>query len=75
MKKLLGILVLGLILSSNVYGRDNPALKGVDGFGLNIVLPFEEEVCGINKQRIETAVKYTLSNSKIKIGAGYLEYI
>ena len=72
MKKLLGIVVLGLLFCSNVYGKNNPGLKGLDGFRLDIV--YEGEFCGINKQKIETAVKYILANSKIKIGS-YVQVI
>ena len=71
MKKLLGILVLGLLLSSKVLaiGISIDGLKGLKEFVL-IVENFSTEtkkICGITSKDIERSVKYILSNSKIKL--------
>ena len=71
MKKLLGILVLGLLLSSKVLaiGISIDGLKGLKEFYL-IVENFSTEakkICGITSKDIKRSVKYILSNSKIKL--------
>ena len=65
MKKLLGIVVLGLLLSSNAYSESNNNLKGVKEFDLEV------SHNGCNDQNFEkeltTNAKYLISNSKIKL--------
>lgn len=64
MKKLLGILVLGLFFSSNAYAN----LKGIVEMQLLIEpLNAKAKICGIKRENIETSARYILSNSKIKI--------
>ena len=77
MKKLLGIIVLGLLLNTNSYsldlmvpGYNYPGLKGVKEFNLKIdstVYLGSEKVCNISYQEIEDLVKNTIeSKSEIK---------
>ena len=77
MKKLLGIMVLGLLLNTNSYsldlmmpGYNYPGLKGVKEFNLKIdstVYLGSEKVCNISYQEIEDLVKNTIeSKSEIK---------
>ena len=64
MKKLLSIIVVSLLLS----GSANATMKGIYGVYLLIEsLSKHAENCSLTQQRIETAVKYILQNSKIKI--------
>ena len=70
MKKLLGILVLGLLWSVNVHSDsislavDKNSLKGLKEFQLSSTI---EEKCGVTKNDIETSIKYLIANSKIKL--------
>jgi len=77
MKKLLGIIALGLLLNTNSYsldlmvpGYNYPGLKGVKEFNLKIdstVYLGSEKVCNISYQEIEDLVKNTIeSKSEIK---------
>ena len=62
MKKLLGIMVLGLLLSGNVYAENN--LKGIKNFKL--VVKHQGECSGSKYIKdVEIAMKYLLANSKI----------
>ena len=64
MKKLLGIIVLGLLLSGNA----NATLKGI--FEVELIIETITDVaesCSITKQKIETTTKYILQSSKIRI--------
>ena len=64
MKKLLGIIVLGLLLSGNAYASSN--LKGIKEFKLTVL--HEGECNGENFTKdLETSAKYILGNSKIKL--------
>ena len=64
MKKLLGIVVLGLLLSGNAYASSN--LKGIKEFKLSV--SHDGECNGENFTKdLETSVKYILGNSKIKL--------
>ena len=65
MKKLFGIVVLGLFL---IIGKSNAALNGIDK--INILLEDlgeHAEKCGLSESEITTSIKYILQNSKIKI--------
>jgi len=74
MKKLLGIVVLGLLLSGNAYANEDNNLRllkefnlGVDHFG---------QCDGENYvKELTTNAKYLFSNSKIKISKKAKEYI
>tara|TARA_B100000767_G_C19400406_1_gene383681 strand:+ start:40 stop:540 length:501 start_codon:yes stop_codon:yes gene_type:complete len=77
MKKILGIIALGLLLNTNSYsldlmvpGYNYPGLKGVKEFNLKIdstVYLGSEKVCNISYQEIEDLVKNTIeSKSEIK---------
>ena len=65
MKKLLGIIVVGLLLSGNAYADSDNNLKGIKEFKLLV------DHNGCNKQNFEneltTNAKYLISNSKIKL--------
>ena len=65
MKKLLGIIVLGLLLGGNAYAFNK--LKGIYEVDLLVETYGNVEECSIEKESIVTAVKYILQNSKIKI--------
>ena len=71
MKKLLGILVLGLLLSSKVLaiGIYIDGLKGLKEFNLIVenLSTEAQKICGITSKDIKRSVKYILSNSKIKL--------
>jgi len=68
MKKLLSIMVLGLLLSGNA----NATMKGIFEVELMVEnLSNYAKECSVTKQKIETAVKYILQNSKIKIKDSY----
>ena len=65
MKKLLGIIVLGLLLSGNAYADADNNLRGIKEFQLLV------DHNGCNKdnfsKEITTNTKYLISNSKIKL--------
>jgi hypothetical protein len=63
MKKLLGIVVLGLLISGNVYAK-NPFLKGLDTFQFSVA---EIDKCYVNTNDIETSAKYISLNSGINL--------
>ena len=64
MKKLLGIVVLGLLLSGNSYAS---SLKGFSKVELVIeALSPNAESCSITEQKIKTSVQKVLENSKLK---------
>ena len=83
MKKILGILVLGLLLSGNAHtssdlmvpGINSPGLKNLKEFNLEIdstVYPGSEKMCNISYVEIETFVKKIIySNSKIKFPTSF----
>tara|TARA_Y100000022_G_scaffold182199_1_gene175429 strand:- start:152 stop:655 length:504 start_codon:yes stop_codon:yes gene_type:complete len=89
MKKFLGIVVLGLLLSTNTYsssdlmvpGSNYPGLEGLKEFNLKIdstVYEGSEMVCDISYEEIESLVKNTIeSKSEIwfsdKFGAEQFE--
>ena len=62
MKKLLAIIVLGLLWNSTSFAFNG--LKGINQFELIVQ---SQEKCGVTKFNIENSAKYILSNSKIKI--------
>ena len=66
MKKLLAIIVLGLLWSGNAFAE----LKGIVEMKLLIDLSDKAKICGVKKEKLETSVRYILSNSKIKIVEG-----
>ena len=64
MKKLLSIIFVSLLLS----GSANATMKGIFEVELMVEnLSNYAKECSVTKQKIETAVKYILQNSKIKI--------
>ena len=64
MKKVLGIVILGLLLSGNAYAD----LKGILKMKLIVEeLGIEAKTCGVTREQLETSVKYILSNSKIEL--------
>ncbi len=66
MKKLLGIVVLGLLLITNVSANDDNNLVGIKKFAL--VADHNEACDGINyTEELLTNAKYLISNSKIKL--------
>ena len=83
MKKLLGILVLGLLMSTNSYSSSDlmvpnynyPGLKGLKEFNLKIdstVYEGSEVVCDISYQEIESLVKNTIeSKSEISFSDSF----
>ena len=83
MKKLLGILVLGLLMSTNTYSSSDlmvpnynyPGLKGLKEFNLKIdstVYEGSEVVCDISYQEIESLVKNTIeSKSEISFSDSF----
>ena len=62
MKKLLGILVLGLLWCNVGFAYNG--LRGINQFELVVRT---DEKCGVTKSKLETAALYIFSNSKIKI--------
>ena len=62
MKKLLGILVLGLLWCNTGFAFNG--LKGINEFQLEVIA---HEECGITKSKVENEVRYLIANSKIKI--------
>ena len=73
MKKLFStILVLGLLLS----GSANATMKGIFAVELMVEnLHKYAKECSVTEQKIETAVKYILQNSKIEIKDSYSEVL
>ena len=64
MKKILGIVVLGLLLSGNAYAAGVNGLKGLKDFDLEVRI---NEECGVTTELIKNSIKYILSSSKIKL--------
>ena len=62
MKKLLGIVVLGLLWCNTSFALNG--LEGIKEFELQVEV---DEACGVTKYKIENSVRYLISNSKIKI--------
>ena len=73
MKKLLGILVIGLLLSGNAYASDWPGLKNLYKFNLklDISMSAEGKKCGIKESDIERNIRYIIGTSKIKFSDEY----
>ena len=67
--KLLGIIVLGLLLSGNVFAANN--LKGIKSFSLIVI---HDGKCGGQKFRedLTTSAKYILGNTKINLNKGFV---
>ena len=64
MKKILGIFFLSLFVNTFAYAD----LKGISKMDLLIEDLNKKAIsCGITKEKIETSVKYILSNSRIEI--------
>jgi hypothetical protein len=64
MKKLLSIIFVSLLLS----GSANATMKGIPEMELMVEnLGNYAKECSVTEQKIETAVKYILQNSKIKL--------
>ena len=64
MKKILKIVFLSLFVSSFAYAE----LKGISKMNLLVEdLSSKAATCGITTKKIETSVKYILSNSRIRI--------
>ena len=64
MKKLLAIIVLGLLWCTISYSDEG--LKNIYYFDL-VVEKVQDNKCGITKENIEREVKYVLANSPIKL--------
>ena len=67
MKKLLGILVLGLLLSGNA----NATMNEIKKIGL-LVEYLSDRSCNVTQESIETTTKYILSNSRLKLSGDSL---
>tara|TARA_R110000823_G_scaffold298529_1_gene418925 strand:- start:37 stop:495 length:459 start_codon:yes stop_codon:yes gene_type:complete len=64
MKKLLSLIFVSLLLS----GSANATMKGIFEVELVVeILGPPSKECSITEQKVETAVKYILQNSKIKL--------
>ena len=72
MKKLLSIIFVSLLLS----GSANATMKGIFAVELMVEnLHKYAKECSVTEQKIETAVKYILQNSKIEIKDSYSEVL
>ena len=72
MKKKLLIIFVSLLLS----GSANATMKGIPEMELMVEnLGTYAKECSVTEQKIETAVKYILQNSKIKIKDSYSEVL
>ena len=66
MKKLLAIVVLGLIWSN--HSNANPSLKGIEDIKIIVEeLHPAAEKCGLSTDKILTSAKYILQNSKFNV--------
>tara|TARA_B100000965_G_C19063528_1_gene528928 strand:- start:82 stop:531 length:450 start_codon:yes stop_codon:yes gene_type:complete len=71
MKRFLGIVFLSLFVNNFTYAD----LKGITEMKLLIeYLNPKAETCGVSEEKLETSVRYILSNSKIKI-VGEAEFV
>jgi len=75
MKKLLGILVLGLLLSSNAYASSiNNNFERIKEFNLTVI--HDGKCQGESYQNeLNTTAKYIIGNSKIKLSEKASEYL
>ena len=69
MKKLLGIVVLGLLLSGNAYADIWQGLKDINKFNLDLNVSISEagKNCNVESYDIERNIKYLIGNSRIKL--------
>ena len=66
MKKLLAIVVLGLLWFN--YSNANPSLKGIDNISIIVEnLSSSAKKCGLTRNQVITSAKYILQNSKIDV--------
>lgn len=68
MKKLLAVVILGLILSTPSQAL---TMKGLDELEIVIEKNNKEsaKVCNINEREVRTTLEYIVTNSRIKIGS------